>query len=106
MRRAALGLAAVLTLAACATPAGMGPRVTRLGEAPYRVGTLSIWIRPQAEVEILCRMAQRAVPADRDILGCYIDATRTIVSVDDAWVLMHELKHHFEGRWHEEISAP
>ena len=94
-------LGVVLLLAACATRAGVGPQVVRLGAEPYGVGALTIWIRPQAEVEILCRMAQPGLPRDRHVLGCYMEASRTIVSIDDAWVLMHELKHFFEGRWHD-----
>ena len=99
--RAWLALGAIVLLGACAPRAGVGPRDVALGAEPYGVGALTIWIRPQTEVEILCRMAHPALPRDRHVLGCYLEETRTIVSIDDAWVLMHELKHFFEGRWHD-----
>jgi hypothetical protein len=95
-----LALAAVVLFTACTTT-GVGPQLVNLGAEPHCVGELKIWIRPQAEVDVLCRIAQPAAPTDRRILGCYIEDTRTIVSIDDAWVLMHELKHFFEGRWHQ-----
>jgi hypothetical protein len=98
--RVPLALAACLLVAACTTTSGVGPQVVNLGLEPYCVGELKIWIRPQEEVDVLCRMAQPTFPWDRHILGCYIDETRTIVCIDDAWVLMHELKHFFEGGWH------
>lgn len=55
---------------------------------------------------MLCRVAGARVPDGRRVVGCYVPASRTIIAIDDAWVLMHELKHYFEGRWHDEPSAP
>jgi predicted small secreted protein len=100
-RAGAIALATAALLSACATPAGVGPQVVRLGAEPYGVGALHIWIRPQAEVEVLCRMAWPGLPRDQRVLGCYVEETQTIVAIDDAWVVMHELKHFFEGRWHD-----
>ena len=105
IRLPVLAAVAALALAACATP-GFGPEGTGLGEAPYRVGEILIWIRPAAEVDVLCRVAGARVPDGRRVVGCYVPASRTIIAIDDAWVLMHELKHYFEGRWHDEPSAP
>jgi hypothetical protein len=100
-RRAALALVGLVLAGGCATGGGLGPRALKLGAEPYGVGTLTIWIRPQAEVNVLCHMADPKLPPSVHVLGCYIVETQTIVSTDDAWVLMHELKHFFEGRWHD-----
>ena len=92
-------------LAGCTAQSGLGARALSLGEEPYCIGELRIWIRPQAEVDVLCRMSRPDLPRNGHALGCYVAGTRTIVTIDDAWVLMHELKHYFEGRWHEDPAG-
>lgn len=107
MARGWVGIVAIAALgAACASSAGVGPAVVGFGEPPYPVGRLQIWIRPQPEVEILCRMARSDQPSTHRILGCYLAETRTIIAIDDAWVVMHEMKHFFEGRWHDDPGQP
>lgn len=96
----------VVLVSACASPGSVGPRVVGFGEPPYPVGTLQVWIRPQPEVEVLCRMAQPDLARTHRILGCYIAETRAIIAIDDAWVVMHEIKHFFEGRWHDDPARP
>jgi hypothetical protein len=97
---AALGLALVST--GCA---GHGPYLstgqTQLGQSPHQIGPVTVVIRPQAEVEMLCRLrSAHAAPAGR-VHGCYVPADRMIVSTADPYVLMHEFKHYFEGAWHK-----
>ena len=89
-------------VAGCTARSGVSARTLSLGEEPYSLGELRIWIRPQREVELLCRMSRPALAPNVRVLGCYVAETRTIVTIDDAWVLMHELKHYFEGCWHDE----
>jgi len=96
---AAIGLALVST--GCASP---GPYLStgqiQLGHAPYQIGPVTVVIRPQPEVEMICRLrSPHTAPAGR-IHGCYVPADRMIVSTADPYVLMHEFKHHFEGAWH------
>jgi hypothetical protein len=63
------------------------------------VGPVTVVIRPQAEVELICRL-RSAHRAPGRIHGCYVPADRMIVSTADPYVLLHEFKHYFEGSWH------
>jgi hypothetical protein len=58
-------------------------------------------IRPQAEVELICRLRSSHGAPEGRIHGCYVPADRLIVSTADPYVLMHEFKHYFEGPWHK-----
>ena len=62
---------------------------------------VSVWVRPQPEVEFLCLMRLGTVRRDQRVMGCYLEDSHTIVSVADPYVLLHEFKHHFEGKFHE-----
>lgn len=107
MARARVAVVAALALlTACASPGSVGPRLVGFGEPPHPIGALHVWIRPQPEVEVLCRMAQPALPRTHRILGCYIEETHTIIAIEDPWVILHEMKHVFEGHWHAEPGAP
>ncbi|HXA97560.1 MAG TPA: hypothetical protein VN323_18500 [Candidatus Dormibacteraeota bacterium] len=92
---------ALLLLSGCAMPSvylNDGP--TRLGKPPYQVGPVTVVIRPQPEVELICRLrSPESAPSGR-VHGCYVPADRLIVSTADPYVLMHEFKHYFEGPWH------
>lgn len=68
----------------------------------YKVGPLQVLLRPQPEVEFMCRLhtQQQATPTGR-ILGCYVPSQRVIISTPDAHVLLHEFKHYFEGPFHD-----
>ena len=102
---AALGVAAFLVGCAASVP----PRGTPqgLGPDPHRIGPLTILIRPQPEVDRLCRLRYPSVPPNRRIDGCYAPEGETIITVADPYVLLHELRHHFEGAWHSnEWTAP
>ena len=92
---------AVCTLGGCGTTAGLGPRLMHLGPEPYRIGDLRIWILPQPEVEMLCRLRRPDLSEHVRVYGCYIPATRAVLAIEDAWVVLHELKHYFDGDWHE-----
>ncbi len=81
------------------TPAAAGLK----GEL-YQIGPLRVIIRPQPEVDFLCRLRSsqglERRPTGR-IHGCYLPGEHVIVSTPDPYALLHELKHHFEGRWHD-----
>ncbi|MBI2527230.1 MAG: hypothetical protein HYV93_14755 [Candidatus Rokubacteria bacterium] len=70
----------------------------------YRIGPLRVLIRPQPEVDFLCRlrstMGLERRPTGR-IHGCYLPGENVVVSTPDPYALLHELKHHFEGHWHD-----
>jgi hypothetical protein len=68
----------------------------------YQAGPLRVLLRPQPEVEFMCRLhAQRQATPNGRILGCYVPRERAIISTPDVHVLLHELKHYFEGPFHE-----
>jgi len=98
--RAALSLIAVTTGCA-AQGAYLNEGPTALGKAPYQVGPVTVVIRPQAEVELICRLRSSPGAPGGRIHGCYVPADRLIVSTADPYVLMHEFKHYFEGPWHK-----
>ena len=68
----------------------------------YQVGPLRVLLRPQPEVEFMCRLhvQQQTAPTGR-ILGCYVPREKAIISTPDAHVLLHEFKHYFEGSFHD-----
>ena len=68
----------------------------------YRLGPLRVLLRPQPEVEFICRLhaQQQATPNGR-ILGCYVPGENAIISTPDPHVLLHEFKHYFEGSFHD-----
>jgi len=97
---AGIGLALVST--GCAS---QGPYLstgqTQLGQSPHQVGPVTVVIRPQAEVEMICRLrSPHTAPGGRSH-GCYVPADKMIGSTADPNVLMHEFKHYFEGAWHK-----
>jgi hypothetical protein len=97
---AGLGLALVSTGCASHGPY-LSTEQTQLGQSPHQVGPVTVVIRPQAEVELICRLrSSHQAPGGR-IHGCYVPADRMIVSTADPYVLMHEFKHYFEGAWHK-----
>ena len=66
------------------------------------VGPLRVLLRPQPEVEFMCRLqAQRQATPSGRILGCYVPREQAIISTPDAHVLLHEFKHYFEGSFHD-----
>jgi hypothetical protein len=97
---AGVGLAVVSTGCASQGPF-LSTGQTQLGTSPYQVGPVTVVIRPQAEVEMICRLrSPQLAPAGR-VHGCYVPADRIIISTADPYVLMHEFKHYFEGPWHK-----
>ncbi len=74
---------------------------TQLGKSPYQVGPVTVVIRPQPEVELICRLRSSHKGPGGRIHGCYVPADKMIVSTSDPYVLMHEFKHYFEGGWHK-----
>ena len=101
-RRLASTLLLALALSGCATQgAYLSGGQARLGVQPYEVGPITVVIRPQPEVEMICRLRGAKVPTTSRIHGCYVPADQMIVSTADPYVLLHEFKHHFEGTWHK-----
>jgi len=96
------GLALVLLSSGCAGHAPyLNTGQTHVGRSPHQIGPVTVAIRPQPEVELICRLrGAQAGPGGR-IHGCYVPADRMIVSTADPYVLMHEFKHYFEGAWHK-----
>ena len=74
---------------------------THLGKSPYEIGPVTVVIRPQPEVEMICRLRSSHKALNGRIHGCYVPADKLIVSTADPYVLMHEFKHYFEGAWHK-----
>jgi hypothetical protein len=94
---------ALVILAGCASTQAPGsqPASVMSGDL-QRVGPLRVLLRPQPEVELICRLhAQRQGTPGGRILGCYIPAQHAIVSTADAQVLLHEFRHYFEGALHD-----
>ena len=97
-----VGLLLLILTAGCATQgAYLNEGPTALGKPPYQVGPLTVVMRPQAEVELICRLRSPHAAPEGRIHGCYVPADRLIVSTADPHVLMHEFKHYFEGPWHK-----
>jgi hypothetical protein len=97
---AGVGLALVST--GCASQgAYLSTEQTQLGQSPHQIGPVTVVIRPQAEVDMICRLrGSQSGPSGR-VHGCYVPADKMIVSTADPYVLMHEFKHYFEGAWHK-----
>lgn len=100
-RKFFLLLATVLLITGCAEQTHLSANQLGLGREPYRIGPLTVWIRPQPEVEMLCRLRSPGLAKDRRVNGCYLPNEQTIIAVEDPYVLLHELKHHLEGAWHD-----
>ena len=109
------GLAAVLALVAltgCAASGGavqaaLAPRDHGLGPIPYKVGPLTVLLEAPVLVDQACRaLMPPEARANRQLTyhGCYNPKTNTIISVADPYILLHEIKHHFEGTWHPPVS--
>ncbi len=82
-------------------PEGSVSAEQNLGGEPYKVGPVNVWLRPQPEVEFFCRLRLPQVRRDQRVVGCYLPDSRTIISVPDPHVLLHEFKHYFEGKFHD-----
>jgi len=102
VRALALALEFTALASGCASQgAYLNERPTSLGKAPYQVGPVTVLIRSQPEVELICRLRSPQEAPDGRIQGCHVPADKLIVSTQDPYVLMHEFKHHFEGPWHK-----
>lgn len=80
------------------------PQIAQFREnSVYTVGEILVIIRPQPEVDYYCRLIiKKAMPKGRKILGCYNSFIKTILSIADSEIIAHELRHHFEGAFHDE----
>lgn len=98
-----MGVVLVVLLSGCAgQTAYMSTGQAHLGRQPYLMGPLTVLIRPQPEVELICRLrSPQIAPLNVRVHGCYVPADGMIVSTPDPYVLVHEFKHHFEGPWHK-----
>lgn len=94
---------ATLVLGACATSPLVSSRPPAVMSTDlYQVGPVRVLLRPQSEVEFMCRLQtqRQMTPAGR-ILGCYVPREQAIISTPDPYVLLHEFKHYFEGPFHD-----
>lgn len=94
---------AALALGACATSQPIGSQQPRaVSTDVYKVGPVRVMLRPQPEVEFMCRLqTERQTTRTGQILGCYIPREQAIISTPDPQVLLHEFKHYFEGPFHD-----
>lgn len=94
------GLLLLASVALAGADRAPGPLEAGLGGAlPYRIGPLQVWIVPEPEVAFLCGLRLHRGPG-QVVLGCYLAEQQAIISPPNVYVLLHELKHHLEGRWH------
>lgn len=96
--------AVILTLAlsGCATQGGyLSTGQPHPGGDTYKVGPITVLIRPQPDVELICKLRGAKVPTTVRIHGCYVPADKMIVSTANHQVLLHEFRHHFEGAYHQ-----
>ena len=102
LRATLVGAGLTLVSTGCASHAPyLSTGQTGLGGSPHQIGPVTVVIRPQPEVELICRLrSPQGAPGGR-IHGCYVPADRLIVSTADPNVLLHEFKHFFEGAWHQ-----
>jgi hypothetical protein len=107
LTRLAAAFTLALALSGCATQGAFlstGPAQRdrdAFGGRSYEVGPVTVLIRPQPEVELICLSRGGKVSATARIHGCYVPGDNLIVSTADPYVLLHEFKHHFEGAWHK-----
>jgi hypothetical protein len=102
LSRLAGALVLAVALAGCATQGEyLSTGQAEHGDDAYKVGPITVMIRPQPDVELFCKVRGGAkVSTTVRIHGCYMPADKTIVSTPDYHVLLHEFKHHFEGAYH------
>ncbi len=97
-----LALAVLALSAGCATVPSAKPEPSISGSDTHQVGPLRVLLRPQPEVEFICRLhAQQQTSPTGRILGCYVPREQVIISTSDPLVLLHEFKHFFEGSFHD-----
>ena len=75
-----VGLSLTLTTGCATQSAYLNEGPTALGKPPYQVGPVTVVIRPQAEVELICRLRSSHGAPEGRIHGCYVPADRLIVS--------------------------
>ncbi len=94
---------AVIALGGCASSQPSSTwETSATGSDLYSVGPLRVLLRPQPEVEFMCRLhAQQQPTPNGRILGCYVPREKAIISTPDLQVLLHEFKHYFEGPFHD-----
>lgn len=101
LSRLAAAFVLALALSGCATQGGYLSTGQALLEGDtYKVGPITVLIRPQPDVELICKLRGAKVPTTVRIHGCYVPADKMIVSIANYHVLLHEFKHHFEGAYH------
>ena len=107
LSRLAAAFIFALALSGCATQGGYLSTghthrdLATLGGQSYKVGPITVLIRPQPEVQLICLLrGGKPSTATARINGCYVPSDKLIVSTADPYVLLHEFKHHFEDAWH------
>lgn len=72
-----------MTTGCAARSAYLNEGPNALGKPPYQVGPVTVVIRPQGEVEMICRLRSSHGAPEGRIRGCYVPADRLIVSTAD-----------------------
>jgi hypothetical protein len=102
LSRLAAAFVLALALSGCATQGGyLSTGQALLDGDTYKVGPITVLIRPQLDVELICKLRGAKVSTTVRIYGCYVPADKMIVSTANHHVLLHEFKHHFEGTYHQ-----
>jgi hypothetical protein len=102
LSRLAAAFVLALALSGCATQGGyLSTGQAHVGGDAYKVGPITVLIRPQPDVELICKLRGAKVSTTVRIYGCYVPADKMIVSVANHQVLLHEFTHHFEGAFHQ-----
>lgn len=110
-RATVVGLLALLFATGCGPAVHRAPAELSLastetrmpdGSTGYRVGDLTVVVADAETVDRECRFQGVALfHPSVQVRGCYLRATKRIYSLPDAFVLLHEFKHHFDGAFHE-----
>jgi hypothetical protein len=106
-----LGLA-LLALNACAAAPMSSPLIARSDLEVFRVGELEVRLYQDSErmsrdlpASLATVSALRIGSKQLQVLGYYDEANKRIYSINDARVLLHEIKHYLEPHWRHEIGA-
>jgi hypothetical protein len=106
-----LGLT-LLALSACASSPMSSRSATRSDLDVYRVGELEV--RLYQDIERMSRDLPPSLAAASglsigskkiQVLGYYDESNKRIYSINDARILLHEIKHYLEPHWRHEIGA-
>lgn len=65
----------------------------------YNVGPLKVIIAESGFIDLVCKFHTRDVDKRKIHRGCYVPLNR-IFAINDPKIVLHEIKHYFEGHFH------